>query len=150
MRNALRNRVPTCAACALLFVLPAAAPIASSLSPAGSLFCTTSDSAESKSGRTLSCAFKGISGRSGGLEGRIVLKGEEHLPFGKRVLVWSVLAPNADMPSAALAGRYVETRGGQLVGGKTGDIVLAPATRTERARDDAVTVLELHLDPTKA
>ncbi|MDX2205286.1 MAG: DUF992 domain-containing protein [Hyphomicrobiaceae bacterium] len=141
------------AACALLVVLLHAGPgwAADRLAPAGSLFCTTSDADKTiASRRVVSCAFKGLDGGGGGLEGRIVLKGEGRLPLGKHVLAWSVLAPQADVKSQALAGTYVETGSGGLVGGQAGDIVLVPATNNRRAHDEAITILELHVDPTKA
>ena len=117
------------------------------LAAAGSLLCTTGHGTKTAA-KVLSCTFDGIAGGDRGLEGHIVLKGGASLPPGKRVLMWSVLAPTTKLEPTALIGKFRETSPGRLVGGRDGSIVLKPATA--QRRDAALTILQLRLDPIKA
>jgi hypothetical protein len=124
---------------------------AASLSSAGALLCTVTEGQnETRPGKSLSCNFNGVSGGDRGYKGRIVLKGGATLPPGKQVIMWAVHAPDVDLDTNALIGRYREKEPGRLVGGKNGKIVLTPATGNARTRDAAVTVLELRLDRVEA
>ena len=94
---------------------------AASLSSAGALLCTIAEGRnETQPGKSLSCNFNGVAGGDRGYKGRIVLKGKATLPPGKLVLMWSVLAPDIDLDTNALVGRYHEKEPGRLVGGKDG------------------------------
>jgi hypothetical protein len=124
---------------------------AASLSSAGALLCTVTEGQnETLPGKSLSCNFNGVAGGDRGYKGRIVLKGSATLPPGKQVIMWAVHAPDVDLDTNALVGRYREKEPGRLVGGKDGKIVLTPATSNARTRDAAVTVLELRLDRVEA
>jgi hypothetical protein len=126
------------------------------LANAGTLTCTTGESPlQASVDAELSCIFRARSGMEGNFTGYIARRGEADLPPGKRVLVWAVLAPDADIRAEALVGTYAGQTGGQrvdrLVGGERRDIVLEPATATSQIGDmPAPTALELRLEPLKA
>jgi hypothetical protein len=128
----------------------------SSLANAGTLTCTTSDAPQSAvADAELSCRFHALSGQDGNFTGYIARKGGADLPPGKRVLMWSVLAPSTDVALASLAGDYGGETGGQpsgrLIGGQGNLIVLRPVTITSQIGDTPVpTVLELRLEPARA
>ena len=72
------------------------------------------------------------------------------LPPGKRVLIWSVLAPKEEIDPRSLSGRYAgETGGkppGQMAGGEGNAIVLEPSSPESQVGDTrATTVLSLRL-----
>lgn len=140
----------------LICTSAAEAQTPSTLTTVGTLTCTTSETApQATADAKLSCRFQSLSaGRDGGFDGYIARKGEADLPPGKRVLVWTVLAPNPDVELRALAGKYVGETGGQTSGrlkGGEGSIVLEPFTITSQVGDKAVpSVLELRLNPVKA
>lgn len=157
----IRKVSPMMHGCALALVVgfnSAAAEAQSSpaLSNAGTLTCTTSETApEATADAKLSCRFQAVSGRDGGFTGTIARKGPADLPPGKRVLVWSVLAAKPDVELRALAGKYVGETGGQtagrLKGGEGNSIVLEPVTITSQVGDTPVpSVLELRLEPVRA
>ena len=122
----------------------------------GTLTCTTSDlPPQSGADAELSCNFKPISGQDETFKGYIARAGQADIPPGKRVLMWSVLAPKDEIDPRALAGRYAgETGGtppGRMAGGEGNAIVLQPATAESQIDDTpAPTVLELRLEPLKA
>ena len=129
---------------------------AQSLSVAGTLSCTTSESGQAaQADAILSCRFQSPKGLDGDLTGKIARIGEADLPSGKRVLIWSVLAPSANIVLGDLEGQYSgETGGtttGRLAGGKVKNIVLDPVNRTVQTGEAPVpTVLELELQAVRA
>jgi Protein of unknown function (DUF992) len=134
----------------------AASQAAPKLTRLGTLTCTTGDAPQRPAADAkLSCNFEASSGASGNFTGFIARKGRADLPAGKRVLIWSVLAPRADIGIRDLAGEYRGTTGGRtagrLVGGSNRSIVLQPVTSTSQVGDQPVpTVLRLRLEPTRA
>ncbi len=123
------------------------------LATAGTLTCTAKDTpAESKADAELSCAFKAPSGEDSNFTGFIARSGDADTPPGRRVLVWSVLAPTADVNPRALVGTYAGQTGGQpagrLTGGAQNEIILQPTTVTSQLGDTpAPTVLQLRIEP---
>lgn len=102
----------------------------------------------------VSCNFQATVGAGGTLEGTIERDPKSDIPPGKRVIVWSVLAPTMEINLKSLAGKYVGTSGG---GGATAlfnqesSIVLEPQTSSAQLGAEAViTVLSLRLDPIRA
>ena len=126
------------------------------LANVGTLTCTTDElPPESVADAELSCAFKAPSGEDGNFTGFIARRGMADLPPGKRVLVWSVLAPNEKVDLPSLAGTYAGETGGEppgrLIGGEKKDIVLQPSTAESQVGNvRAPTVLQLRLQPIKA
>jgi hypothetical protein len=127
-----------------------------SLATVGTLTCTTDElPPESVADAALSCSFRAPSGEDGNFTGYIARRGMADLPPGKRVLVWSVLAPSKTIALPALAGTYAGETGGEtagrLIGGESKDIVLQPSTAESQIGDTRVpTVLQLRLEPLKA
>jgi hypothetical protein len=125
------------------------------LAHAGTLTCTTQAQAEApRAGdENLSCSFKAQSGPDASFLGHISRRASD-TPAGKRVLVWSVMASNADVSPEALAGTYAQGSGaaapGQLVGGRGGVIVLQPMTVNSEQQQVSPTVLEIRLEPVRA
>jgi hypothetical protein len=144
--------------CAVAFASSAAsAQSVPRLSNAGSLICTTSETAKSAAiaDATLLCRFHALTGRDAKYRGWIGRKGQADLPPGKRVLAWAVLAHEANISPVALAGTYEALTGGrheaqgQLRGGKKGRILLEPLSRASQIGDRVVpSVLELRLERT--
>lgn len=148
------------------FLLALAVPVAAlsifarpafALTNIGTLTCTTVAAEQDKVDAALSCQFHALSGRDAQFSGRIVRKGPAALPAGKRVLVWTVLAREADVQPRDLAGRFEGTTGGdagaanKLSGGRDGVIVLEPVTSTSQVGEVPVpSLLELRLEPTRA
>jgi hypothetical protein len=152
------KRIATVAASVLLVAgtTNAQAPKEVTLANAGTLTCTTSETPQ-KSGvdAELSCIFKSPSGKDGDFTGYIARRGQADVPPGRRVLVWSVLAPSEDIDVAAIAGTYAGQTGGappgRLVGGDRKTIVLQPTgDDSQISKTPVPTVLELKLEPLKA
>jgi hypothetical protein len=100
--------------------------------------------------REMSCGFKPTgSGGEGKYTG--IVRGQQAVPAGKRVLIWIVIGPaNTQIPPGALAQRYVADRrvSGQpsiLIGEKDSSIVLQSETNNGTEARDAVTQIELRL-----
>jgi hypothetical protein len=129
---------------------------AGSLATVGTLTCTTDElPPESVADAELSCSFKAPSGEDGNFTGYIARRGMADLPPGKRVLVWTVMAPSDKVGLPALAGTYAGETGGEpagrLVGGEKKDIVLQPTTGESQIGDARVpTVLQLRLEAVQA
>jgi hypothetical protein len=128
----------------------------SNLTRVGTLSCTTDAlPPESVADAELSCNFEAVSGRSERFTGFIARQGMADLPPGKRILIWSVLAPKKEIDPRSLSGRYAgETGGkppGQMAGGEGNAIVLQPSTPESQIGDTLVpTMLSLRLEPLKA
>ena len=128
----------------MLVLMLASAAFAQERSNVGVLTCT-SDGTEGKA-QTMTCGFK----PTGGGEGRYAatIGGSAPQPEGKRVLVWSVLAPaNAKVSPNALSQRFSQgTKGdgksGALIGEEDPSIILLPETR---AGEDGNTITQLEL-----
>ena len=126
------------------------------LANAGTLTCTTSETPpQASADAELSCSFRAPSGQDGNFTGFIARRGQADLPPGRRVLVWSVLAPSEDIDVAAIAGQYAGETGGEpagrMIGGANRAIVLEPTTAGSQIdKAPAPTVLELRLEPLKA
>jgi hypothetical protein len=100
--------------------------------------------------RHMSCGFKPTgSGGEGKYAG--IVRGQQAVPAGKRVLIWIVIGPaNMQIPPSALTQRYVADRrvSGQpstLIGEKDSSIVLQSETNNGTEARDAVTQIELRL-----
>ena len=128
----------------------------SELTRVGTLTCTTDElPPESVADAELSCTYKAVAGHEETFTGFIARRGMADLPPGKRVLLWSVMAPKEQIDPRSLAGRYAgETGGnppGQMAGGEGNAIVLQPSTQESQVGDIPVpTVLSLRLEPLKA
>lgn len=140
--------------CATLLAGMALAVQAAGVSTIGTLTCTTSDvhKRRAPTDAKLSCSFAGRSGVGANFTGSIARKGRADLPEGKRVLIWSVLAPPGDHDAGVLSGEYKGVTGGnrpgRLTGGKNGAIVLQPVTASSQLGDrPTASVLRLVLQP---
>jgi hypothetical protein len=79
----------------------------------------------------------------------------EGIPPGRKVMIWSVLAPSPETPADALQGRYVSVlvetlpnHGYLLMGGANGEIALQPVTAAAQSWNAGPeTVLDLVLAP---
>lgn len=126
------------------------------LSKLGTLTCTTKEAPQrAAADARLSCNLAAADGTEVGFTGHITRKGPADLPPGRRVLVWTVLAPSNGVEPQSLAGTYKgETGGaarGRLAGGKGGSIVLEPVTVTSQVGDQPTpSVLELRLEAVRA
>src|SRR5258705_6770744 len=113
-----------------LVLMCASAALAQEHSNVGVLTCTAGGT-EAQS-QTMTCGFKPTAGGEGRYAGTI--GGSARQPEGKRVLVWSVLAPaNAKVSPNVLSQRFSQgTKGdgksGALVGEADPSIVLLPET----------------------
>ena len=125
------------------------------LANAGTLACTAVKPAELKVvDAELSCRFHAFFGEDASFTGHITRRGAATLPPGTRVLVWSVLAPSAEIANDKIAGTYSGVTGGtsgSLASGAERGIVLQPISFTSQIGDSpAMTVLELKLEPARA
>jgi hypothetical protein len=125
------------------------------LANAGTLACTAVKPAELEvADAELSCRFHAFFGEDANFTGHITRRGPATLPPGTRVLVWSVLAPSAEINGDAIAGTYSGVTGGtegSMAGGKERGVVLQPISFTSQVGESpALTVLELNLEPMRA
>jgi len=111
--------------------------------------------------RELSCAYKPTVGQEAQFTGVIKSMGDPAPTLDKLVLVWSVYAPDAEMPAQDLEGEYAgsietdsgqgETPSGRLIGGQDSMIVLQPFTSLPDAGpSDVPILLELNLKSVRA
>ena len=141
---------------AITLVLAASSAEAQSLTNAGTLTCTTSETPpQALADAELSCGFVGHSGLDSRLSGTISRIGEADIAPGKRVLIWSVQTKIGEVQLGDLAGEYRGNTGGQpagrLTGGKANAIILDPVDRTVKSGNGPVpTVLELRLKEVRA
>jgi Protein of unknown function (DUF992) len=130
----------------LLLMMVASAALAQEHSNIGVLTCT-SGGTEGKA-QTMTCGFKPTAGGEGRYAGTI--GGSAPQPEGKRVLVWSVLAPaNAKVSPNRLSQRFSggtkgDAKSGALVGEADPSIVLLPETSAGE-EGNTITQLELKL-----
>lgn len=145
---------------ALLFPLLTLSSIATAqgtvtLANAGTLACTAEEPSRFEAvDADLSCRFHAFFGEDASFTGHITRRGSATLPPGTRVLVWSVLAPSAEIGNDKIAGTYSGVTGGtsgSLASGAERGIVLQPVSFTSQIDDSpAMTVLELNLEPARA
>jgi hypothetical protein len=128
----------------MLMLMVASAALAQAHSNVGVLTCSTGGT-EGKAD-TMTCGFKPTAGGEGRYAGTI--GGNAPQPEGKRVLVWSVLAPaNAKVSPDALSQRFSQSakgdgKSGALVGEADPSIILLPETS---AGEDGNTITQLEL-----
>jgi hypothetical protein len=116
---------------------------------AGFIFGSTKD---------IECIFEGLSGSRDAYYGSIDKFGIDIGFTGKSVIVWTVLAPSADVPYGALAGNYggvsaeatvgLGVGANALVGGSRNSIALQPVSvQGQQGLNVAVGVAALRLRP---
>ncbi|HEY7669712.1 MAG TPA: DUF992 domain-containing protein [Hyphomicrobium sp.] len=114
---------------------------------AGFVFGSTKD---------LDCIFEGLSGGKERYHGSIDKYGLDLGFTGNTVMIWTVLAPSADVPSGALAGNYggvsaeatvgLGVGANALVGGSKNSIALQPlSVQGQQGLNIALGVAELKL-----
>lgn len=139
-------------------LVPGASPAQDRRFVIGTLICATEDITTPPPAvtRALECRFEPVhAGSPVNFSGRIQKFAGEGIPPGRRVMMWSVLAPSRETPADALQGRYVSvlvetlpSDGYLLMGGANGDIALQPITpATQAGIADAETVVDLVLAP---
>ena len=108
------------------------------------------------SSKDLSCVFEGLSGGKERYRGSIDKFGLDVGYTGNTVMVWTVLAPSAGVPSGALAGTYggvsaeatvgVGVGANALLGGSQNSIALQPlSVQGQEGLNVALGVAELKL-----
>jgi hypothetical protein len=116
---------------------------------AGFVFGSTKD---------LDCIFEGLSGGKERYHGSIDKYGLDLGFTGNTVMIWTVLAPSADVPSGALAGNYggvsaeatvgLGVGANALVGGSKNSIALQPlSVQGQQGLNVAVGIAQLKLRP---
>ena len=106
--------------------------------------------------KNLRCTFKGLSGGTQHYGGSITKYGLDVGFTGKTVIVWTVFAPSADIPSGALAGSYggvsaeatvgLGVGANALVGGSNNSIALQPfSVQGQQGLNVAVGIASLKL-----
>ena len=121
----------------------------------GTLTCTLEpgDMDQTSEPRGLSCVFDQVSQQTTNFTGTFKQPGDAALTADRLVLVWTVLAPSAEIDPAALEGRYVsaenadaEEPDGRLIGGADAAIELQPLVDIpDSTPEDTLLVLELDL-----
>jgi hypothetical protein len=112
------------------------------------------------SSKDLSCVFEGLSGSKERYSGSIDKFGLDIGYTGNNVMVWTVLAPSADVPSGALAGNYggvsaeatvgLGVGANALLGGSKNSIALQPlSVQGQQGLNVALGVAELKLRATR-
>jgi hypothetical protein len=148
--------------CLALHALPIGASSQTAKVETGVLTCNVFGGAGFVFGSTkeLSCVFEGISGSKQRYSGSIDKYGLDLGFTGNTVMIWTVLAPSADVPSGALAGNYggvsAEATVGlgiganALLGGSQNSIALQPlSVQGQEGLNIAVGVAELKLRATR-
>lgn len=135
----LAAAVTLCAQAAVLLSAPPAS--AAATVNAGTLTCTlTPPPQETERVDFLaSCTFQGLTGRKAFFDGTVARLGEEDEPSARIVLVWSVQAPDVDVPLEALEGKYAG-----LVAPEDAD---AAPTSLRGGRDDTIELVPLTPEP---
>jgi Protein of unknown function (DUF992) len=152
----LRSALTASALCALAAMAPARAAHVE----AGVLTCTAYGGTGFIFGSTkdLACKFQGTSGGTAHYRGSINKFGLDLGFTGKTVIVWTVLAPSADLPSGALAGNYggvsaeatvgLGVGANALVGGSNNSVALQPVSvQGQQGLNVAVGISQLELRP---
>lgn len=156
----IRLRVSTIAGALALMAMSLGAPVQAAHVEAGVLNCTVYGGTGFIFGSTkdLSCTFKGLSGGSERYRGSITKFGLDVGFTGKTVIIWTVLAPSADVPKGALAGNYggvsaeatvgLGVGANALIGGSKNTIALQPlSVQGQQGLNVAVAVSSLKLRP---
>ena len=154
------RRLRLLAPIAALWLLPAALPAQAANVEVGVLTCKVFGGAGFIFGSTkdIECVFEGLSGSREPYYGSIDKFGLDIGFTGKSVIVWTVLAPSADVPYGALAGNYggvsaeatvgLGVGANALVGGSRNSIALQPVSvQGQQGLNVAVGVAELKLRP---
>jgi hypothetical protein len=135
---------------------------------AGTLTCVLSAASANGTSRSLSCTFVRATGPNAQFSGHVKSFGAVAPEGAKIVLVWSVLAPKADVDVGDLAGRYVgsvyqspqstadakdqtRSKAGGLIGGSEQSIRLVPmSVGPNLGTNVAASILDLELTSMKA
>jgi hypothetical protein len=154
------RRLQLLAPIAALWLLPAAPPAQAANVEVGVLTCKVFGGAGFIFGSTkdIECVFEGLSGSRDPYYGSIDKFGIDIGFTGQSVIVWTVLAPSADVPYGALAGNYggvsaeatvgLGVGANALVGGSKNSIALQPVSvQGQQGLNVAVGVAELKLRP---
>jgi hypothetical protein len=141
-----------------LWLLPAALPAQAANVEVGVLTCKVFGGVGFIFGSTkdIECMFEGLSGSRDPYYGSIDKYGLDIGFTGKSVIVWTVLAPSADVPYGALAGNYggvsaeatvgLGVGANALIGGSQNSIALQPVSvQAQQGLNVAVGVAELRL-----
>jgi hypothetical protein len=129
----------------------------------GTLTCLLGAGTPNETGepRELSCTFRPITGFETKYSG-VIKKLRDQAPTADQlVLVWSVFAPDADVPARALEGTYVGAIEGDsaagarptgtLIGGRGSSLELRPLTRLpDTVPNGAFLIVELDLKSIRA
>jgi len=122
----------------------------------GTLSCTLTPATEEREGTDLlaSCSFEGLKGRKAFFDGSVARIGEESRSTARIVLIWSVQAPELEVPLRQLEGEYAgvvapeaaDEAPTSLKGGRDNAIELVPLTPEPGALPGAaLSVLRLTL-----
>jgi hypothetical protein len=154
------DRLRLLAPIAALWLLAAAPPAQAANVEVGVLTCKVFGGAGFIFGSTkdIECVFEGLSGSREPYYGSIDKFGIDIGFTGKSVIVWTVLAPSAEVPYGALAGNYggvsaeatvgLGVGANALVGGSKNSIALQPlSVQGQQGLNVAVGVAELRLRP---
>lgn len=125
---------------------------------AGTLTCTLDpgDAGETGEPRSVSCVFDQVSQQAANFSGTLEQLSDTAPTADRLVLVWTVLAPSAEIDPSALEGRYISAQDsgaadavepdGRLIGGADAAIELQPLVDIpDTVPEDALLVLELDL-----
>lgn len=159
MPSALLRHVRPALAAAAIGAVAAFAPAAQAAHvEAGVLNCTVYGGAGLIFGSTkdLECTFQGASGGAEHYRGTITKFGLDLGFTSKSKIIWTVLAPSADLPSGALAGNYggvsaeatvgLGVGANALVGGSNDTVALQPVSvQGQQGLNLAVGISQLQL-----
>jgi Protein of unknown function (DUF992) len=158
MLSAFRRPLHRIRAGAVLCALAVVAPAQAAHVEVGVLNCTVYGGAGLVFGSTkdLDCTFKGTSGGTEHYRGSITKFGLDLGFTSKSKIIWTVLAPSADLPAGALAGNYggvsaeatvgLGVGANALVGGSNDTVALQPVSvQGQQGLNVAVGISQLQL-----
>ncbi len=152
----MKNKSSVSAIGIVLVTMTLLSPGLAQPAPVGTLTCTSMPSkARAAADAMLRCSFENSSGTRFQYAGTLLRKGKAATPPGKRVFVWSVLAPREVASGSELTGRYVGNTGAETAGvlsqrPNASIILKAPPQTSQLGENSAISVLELNLNPTRA
>lgn len=151
-------RRPVGAVVGAFALLSLAAPAQAAHVEAGVLNCTVHGGAGFifGSSKDLDCTFEGLNGGKERYRGSITKFGLDIGFTGETVIIWTVFAPSADVPSGALAGNYggvsaeatvgLGVGANALIGGSQDSIALQPlSVQGQQGLNVAVGISQLQL-----